>query len=342
MHTTRLHTLHLSVLLVAMAGACSTTQAPGAPVLLFTMGMHIEPFGQTAQGYGTSSPGDYNNPQFFERHVQDILTVTRMVESHGGRMTIQAQSPFTTAAIQRGNSVLADLAARGHEIALHFHEDAHLGKSSSSLPVEQWCDVMKQEVALIQQAAAATTARPIRYWSGGNLYPNAYDAAECAGLNVNSDWKNPQSQSTDLALVGVNPWRPAGGTDGQDLSLFVQHDPEGAIVFLPEGKYDEADFASMRRSENAGGDAAYFEYLKSQLSASIEAAQADKVNVFHFTIHPGEFRGATDQPFAVIESFLTDAIDALVAEGKVKWATFSEMADAFVAWEAAHPGADPK
>ncbi len=302
----------------------------GKAVLYFTIGMHIEPMGETAQGFASGGKGDYHNPRFFERHVQDILAVTQMVEAHGGRMTIQAQSPFTTVAIESGNTILADLAARGHEIALHFHEDAHLGKNSSALSVQQWCDVMKEEIGYITQASGVTG---VRYWSGGNLYPSLYEAAECAGLSVNSDWKNPQTQTTDLALVGVNPWRPAGGTDGADFTLFTQHDPNGAIIFLPEGQYDTNNFASMRRNDEAGGDEAYFEYLEASLYASLAAAQPGKVNVFHFTIHPGEFRGNPQDPFGVIEKFLTEVVDPLVASGDVQWMTLSEMADAYAATE---------
>jgi len=301
----------------------------GEAVLLFTIGMHIEPMGKTAQGYG-GGKGDYREPVFFDKHVQDIITVTQIVEAHGGHMTIQAQSPFTTVAIESGNTILADLASRGHEIALHFHEDAHLGKNSESLGVQQWCNVLKQEISLITQTSGVTG---IRYWSGGNLYPQMYEAAACAELGVNSDWKNPQLQETDLSLVGVNPWRPAGGTDGVDFTLFAQHDPNGKVVFLPEGQYDTTNFAAMRRSDDAGGDEAYFEYLKTQLYASLDAAQAGKTNVFHFTIHPGEFRGNPQHPFDVIEKFLTEVVDPLVASGQVRWATFSEMADAYAATE---------
>ena len=310
------------------------TEAPSQPevqneagdaVLYFTIGMHIEPMGETAQGYG-GGKADYHNPQFFDKQVKDILEVTQLVESHGGRITIQAQSPFTTVAIESGNTILADLAASGHEIALHFHEDAHMGKNSSALQPLDWCNVLKEEIGYITQASGVTD---IRYWSGGNLYVDMYEAAECAGLDVNSDWKNPNTQSTDLSLVGVNPWRPAGGTDGADFTLFTQNDPNGAIVFLPEGQYDKTDFAASRRSDEAGGDEAYFEYLKESLYASLAAAEAGKVNVFHFTIHPGEFRGNPQDPFGVIEKFLTEVVDPLVASGDVQWMTLSEMADAY-------------
>ncbi|NCP87064.1 MAG: hypothetical protein CO094_06615 [Anaerolineae bacterium CG_4_9_14_3_um_filter_57_17] len=65
-----------------------TTSSPvpneaGKAVLLFTIGMHIEPMGETAQGY-SSGKGDYHQPQFFSHQVQDILAVTQIVEAHGG------------------------------------------------------------------------------------------------------------------------------------------------------------------------------------------------------------------------------------------------------------------
>jgi hypothetical protein len=311
------------------APVIESAPANSAAVLYFTIGMHIEPMGETAQGV-QSGKGDYHEAFFFEKHVQDILAVTQIVEAHGGRMTIQAQSPFTMVAIESGNTILADLSARGHEMALHFHESAHLGKNGNALPVVKWCEVMQEEIGYIKQASGATN---IRYWSGGNLYVNIFEAAQCAGLNVNSDWKNPDTQTTPLEFVGVNPWRPSGGTDGANLAAFTRHDPNGAVVFLPEGQYAKTDFASMRRSETAGGDEAYFEFLKESLYASLQAADADKVNVFHFTVHPGEFRGDPQHPFEVIEKFLTEVVDPLVASGQVKWMTLSQMADAYAATE---------
>ena len=329
------------------AGDLAPQNSPAASqpaVLLFGIGMHIEPLGASVSelaggsarpdgaklGGGKRRP-DYNQPQAFERGVQDIQAVAQIIEDHAGRLTIQAQTPFSRLDSQAGSAVLAELAANGHEIGLHFHEDAHLGKNSENLPPETWCAVMKEEIDLIQKASNGVQ---IRYWSGGNLYPQLYTAAACAGLDINSDWKNPATQSTPLELTGVQPWRPAGGTDGQDFTAFVQHDPQGNIIFLPEGQYERTDFASMRRSQSPGGDQAYFDFLAQSLRDSLAAAQAGQVNVFHFTIHPGEFRGDPAQPFAVIERFLSEVVDPLVASGQVRWATFSEMADAYRAWEA--------
>jgi hypothetical protein len=324
-----------ALLLAACAAAPAAGGASTAPVLLFDVGMHIEPFGATVSKIvtGNTAPpnapqsqnGDFNNPQYFKNHVQAIQTVAAIVEKHGGRMTIQTQSPFTTEAIKLNYSIFTDLESRGHEIALHFHEDAHLGKNGNSLPAETWCAVMKEEIDLIHQAGAK---QPIRYWSGGNLYPNLLQAAACAGLDVNSDWKNPQTQTADPALIGIHPWRPAGGVNGTDVSKFAQNDPNGKIIYLPDGIFERNDFNSMRRADGTGGDEAYFEFLKQSLQQSLAAAQSGKTNVFHITIHSGEFRGDPKNPFGVIDKFLTEVVDPFVKQGKVKWATFSQMADA--------------
>jgi acetyl esterase/lipase len=306
--------------------------------------MHIEPFGATPSEIVGGGPSlnpqpDYNNRGFFQRHIQDINTIVGIVERHGGRMTIQAQTPFTRVAAQDGVTILADLEARGHEIGLHFHEDAHLGRNPERWPAETWCAVMKEEIGFIDQAGVKNH---VRYWSGGNLYSGILDAASCAGLDVNSDWKNPRTQTTDAKLLGVHPWRPSAGPTASDVSGFAQHDPDGKIIFLPEGNYSRTDFASARRAGEFGGDEGYFEFLKGELYRSLESARADRVNVFHFTIHPGEFRGSNTQPFGVIDRWLTNVIDPLVQAGRVRWATFSGMAEAFQAWEQANPGIDPR
>ncbi len=315
--------------------------APGGssfPVLLFGIGMHVEPVGQTMQGYGAAGP-DYRQGPLFDRHVQDILAVARMVERHGGRLTIQIQSPFTQAVIASGSTLLRDLEARGHEIALHFHEDAHLGGNAEALPMETWCSVMNEEIAYIREAGVQ---KPIRYWSGGNLYLHILQAAACAGLDVYSDWKNPHTQTTDPLVLGVHPWRPAAGPSETDLTNFAVHDPHGRIIFLPEGAYDPEKFARKRQIITQGGDQAWFEVLREALENSLASARADRVNVFHFTLHPGEFRGDPARPFGVLEDFLTHVVDPLVQAGKIRWATFSQMADEFIAWEKANPGVDPR
>ncbi len=309
------------------------------PVILFSIGMHVEPFGESMQGYIANNKGDYADPAFFKLHSNYIRTVAEMVAAHGGVMTIQVQSPFTETVVLSNSTILSDLASMGFEIALHFHEDAHLGKKSASLSPDKWCEVMQEEINLIKMASGVDE---VTYWSGGNLYPRVFQAAACAGLKVNSDWKSPETQTTDMSLQGINPWRPSGGTNGEDFTRISTHDSMGKIIFLPEGQFDREDVMTIKQSEAAGGDEAYFAYLEQSLMNSLEMASVDKVNVFHFTVHPAEFRGDPAAPFAVLDKFLTEVIDPLVASGKAQWATFSQMADAYQTWELENPGSNPR
>jgi hypothetical protein len=315
--------------------------------LLFCIGVHVEPMGATpsklvpnaAQPPGRPGP-DYNREAFFRRHVADLQALAAIAEKHGGRMTVQVQTPFTSVCVKTGERILAEFERRGHEIALHFHEDAHLGRNGGSLLVETWTAVMKEEIELIKKAGATR----VRYWSGGNLYPDVLKAAAAVGLDVMSDHKNPRVQRTFPELLAINPWRPAGGPTAEDIAAFAKHDPSGKIVYLPDGIFTRTDFNSMRRSEFAGSEAKYFDFLADSLRASLKAARADRVNVFHITVHAGEFRGGPDaeKPFGVIDRWLTDAVAPLVKAGSVKWATFSEMADAFRVWEKKNPGVQPR
>lgn len=318
-------------------GAAAPGQSTETQPLLFGIGMHIEPLGATAQmgSQPAAAGGDYNNAATFAKGVESIQAVVDIVQAHDGRLTIQAQSPFTTTAIKTDSTVLSDWEDAGNEVGLHFHEDAHLGKGGNTLPAGRWCEAMREEVDLLHEAGVDV----VDYWSGGNLYPQLFEAAACAGLSVNGDWKNPSTQETPSELLGASPWRPSGGTDGLDVAVFAGHDPEGAVVFVPDGRSERGNFPSAARDE--GGEA-YFAYLEESLLAAIQGVEPGGVNVFHFTIHPGEFRGDPADQFAIIDRFLAEVVDPLVAAGEVRWATLSEMAAAFEEWEADHPGEDPR
>jgi len=320
----------------------------GEPVLLFGIGVHIEPFDAQVSSIAIQAGAeprtldprqmDYNRRPDFERHVEDLLNLAAAVELHGGVLTVQAQTPFTTSSIRFGNTLLSDLADRGHEIGLHFHENVHLGNGDEDLPPEVWTAVMQEEIDLICQTGVES---PINYWSGGNLYPQVLQAAADAGLSINSDWKNPSSQSTPATLMGIHPWRPADGTDGQDVTAFATHDPEGAIIFLPGGIVDPVAFANKQQIKEQDGLEGWLDVLEEALIDSLAAARTDRVNVFHFTVHPGEFVEDPNAPYFMLGDFLDDVVDPLVEAGRIQWATFSQMAEAFEAWEAEHPDIDP-
>ena len=199
---------------------------------------------------------------------------------------------------------------------------------------------MKEEIALLKKAGATK----VNYWSGGNLYPGLLKAASSAGLSVMSDYKNRNTQQSDKLLNTVNPWRPQAGPKEGDMAGFAKHDSGAPIVYLPDGMFPDTSASANIRAKKQGGSSAYFDYLTKALVLSLQNAKSDKVNVFHITVHPGEFHGSpkTDKPFEVIDKWLTQIVSPLVQQGKVKWATFSEMAKTYQSWEAKNPGVSPR
>jgi hypothetical protein len=331
--------------------------------LLFCVGVHVEPLGatvsklvRTAAGEAPSSPpraarakpvggaspagSGYEFEGLFQRHVADLQTLAEIVQRHGGKLTVQAQTPFTRKLAGAKHPLFRNLEQRGHELALHFHEDAHLGFNSGALPAETWTAVMREEIDWVQKAGASR----IRYWSGGNLYPQVLAAAGRAGLEVMSDYKNPRTQRDDERLLAVNPWRPAEGPSAAELAGFARHSAGGPIIYLPNGVFERTDHSGMRRSPEMGGDYPYFDALTQGLELSLRAARPDRVNVFHITVHAGEFRGGPQavRPFGVIDDWLGAVVAPAVKAGKIRWATFSEMADAYKAWEKANPNVPPR
>lgn len=326
-----------------------------APLLL-CVGLHIEPFGSDVsslvpgrpnrppraadgggapdamggpRGGGPRGRASYHEADFLRIHIESIRRLDATIRRSGGVMTVQAQTPFTRLCAEQGNTVLSDLKAAGHEIALHFHEQAHLGPACDRLPVSVWTAVMKEEIGWILKACPAAS---VRYWSGGNNYPGILDAAADAGLDVMSDHKNPHIQRTFPELLAIHPWRPAGGPTEESIEAFARHDPAARIVYLPDGIFADGDFRARKQE----GDIAYLNSITGGLVMSLRAARKDRVNVFHMTVHPGELRDADFAPW------VEKVVDPLVKDGRAKWATFSRMADAYRAWEKANPGVDPR
>jgi hypothetical protein len=52
-------------------------------------------------------------------------------------------------------------------------------------------------------------------------------------------------------------------------------------------------------------------------------------------LHPSDFfgPGSDEEKLQVWDEWLTTVVDPLVADGRIQWATMSDIADAFIVWE---------
>ncbi len=287
--------------------------------ILFTLGVHVEPH------------REYLDPARYDLDRSRLVRLAEIVERHGGRLVIQVQRPFTEVAHRRGDTLLADLARRGHEIALHYHEDFHL-PNASARSVSDWVSALGREIALSE----ALSGQRVTTWSGGNLYPGMFAAASAVGLEANINYKDPTTQGIPAAFMVVNPWRPAGAAS---VTERVSPDPAGRIVYVPSGIWP----AHCPGAEGVPKPYTYraFDYVTVALRNSLHAADPRKVNTFLATVHPGDFLVPADDEaeFAVWEAWLNRILDPLVASGRVRWATVAEMAEVFRTWESEHGSA---
>lgn len=307
---------------VLLSSAGLTAQQTAA-VLLFEIGIHVEPF-----GLSDGDPADYADEDYFRRHAAYLRSLAALAEKHGGRLTIQVQSPFSDHALEYDN-VIGELHNRGHEIGFHFHEDAHLGRNSANLSVTRWTTVVSQQIEKIR----ALGVDRVRHWSGGNLYSHALEVAEATGLDVKSDWKDPATQSIDPLLKTTTPWRPAGSPSGADVTLFAQHDPNGTLVFLPPGISDPFGFVSADVYAASRPPQALQAYWSDGLAGSLSAAaqRPTLTHTFHITLHPGELQQNRLGGDTTLDEWLSREIDPLFIAGRVRWGTYSEIADAYTA-----------
>jgi hypothetical protein len=185
--------------------------------LYFGIGVHIEPI------------AEYMEDFVYQRDSERLRCLAEIVAAHGEVLTIQTQTSFDDKAQQLGDTIFADLAAQGHEIALHFHEDAHIPDADDQ-PVEVWVTTLEEGIDLIEELSGVE----VRTWSGSNVYAHLYEAAEEVGLEVNLNYKNRETQQSDERFTILTPWRPAGATSVEERTT---HDPDGAVIYIPSGVF---------------------------------------------------------------------------------------------------------
>ncbi len=288
--------------------------SPSAP-LYFGIVVHIEPH------------EEYLNEDRYRRDAERLRRVAEIVAAHGGKMTVQTQPPFLDVAEQLGDPIHSELAAMGNEIGLHFHEDVYVGSNSDTLPVGDYASAMTELRMRIEEVSGVRVTN----WAGGNTYIHMWEAAAQAGFRTNCNYKNRYTQTSAPGFAVVNPWRPAGAANEMER---LAHDPDGSIVYVPSGVFpihcQKLEAVPRPYCHEA------FDYVTRALRASLQSATPGMVNTFYVTFHPGDFLEPQDdeEDFAVWDAWLTEIVDPLVADGRLRWATIEEMATAFEAWEA--------
>lgn len=264
----------------------------------------------------------YADPQVFARGVAELEAMSELFLAHGAKLTVNVQDPFLDVVLAQGHPILQGLAAAGHELAIHFHENEQLGPGSDDLPPATWADRLAAMKAQIESAAGGLAT--VRAMSGGNTYARLFEALTLAGLDLKVNFKIPETQRSVPPALTVTPYFP--GAWGSEAALLRGGGEE--VLFIPQGVYPL--HCNGSGGVNAPTGPWPFDYVTRALAASLASSAPDQVQVqgVVFSLNRLAADPATfAQQIGLWERWFAEVLDPLAEAGRLGYATNAEIAD---------------
>lgn len=279
--------------------------APDGTKLLFSIVMHIEPHS------GGKNP-DYRDEKYFRMQAESLRKFCALLEKHGAKLTIQAQSPFTDSC-KKWDNPLPELERNGHEIATHFHEDAWVKNTDTK-------ENRKAALAKIKKSVDDLGIAENLTLCGGWQWDDLGEIASSLGFKYVDNYKNPKTQTGLTQNFTVFPHR----ISDRDVKAV---DPNGKILYVTEGFWaDQKKIASIPPNPTPED----FDGVTKMFNASFPKLELGKVCTANFVMHLSDFNpGNTEKTLALYEDYLTRIVDPMVKTGLIQYSTISESGKLF-------------
>ncbi len=298
---------------------------------------------------------------YFHAQTAIFRELARILDAHGGFLTIQPEEDWVLGARRFAPSTLSDL-TRDYGVAYSTHthgpncvdstgrpRSAEDCTRSSQLPgwdvVSDKCCSATVPVyvsnlqGLLSEASGSETTDHNGNWE----YAHPDELAR-VGVKTWSAFKSNETQRTFDVLM-TNPWRPTAASARDNPEAFLTHDPSGGVVFIPGW--------GQSLTQNVERIGARIAPMASQF---IRFADPERVNTFYIVTHVGHFASEDGSKYighdaatgrtTYSDAFLRDlaywdealshVVDPLVAEGYLKWTSLPDMGRLFEQWEATH------
>ena len=298
---------------------------------------------------------------FFWKKTAVFEELAKLFHDHNGFLNIQPELEWALASERYAPTKLAELAeAYGVTYSTHTHGPVCKGPNGT-LYGGGYCEAHHHQPSdhdtriTEQDIATYIQTRRIKFevLSGiqitdhnGNFDMVDKNLLHTIGVRTLSVFKNEETQRTYDALI-TNPWRPSNGNALDDISVFLQHNPTGKLIYVPgvgANLTKRHERVSLKVSRFAG--------------QFINYAERERVNAMNLVLHVDAFlpddpaddldyirvQGGGNPSITYSDEFLyhlgcwddalTQIIDPLVENGYMKWATQTEIAEEFVDWEA--------
>ena len=265
----------------------------------------------------------------FERHAQLMREYAGLFETYGAKLTWESKE-VTDGALKWGDNVLLEMQQRGHGVGVH----ADIGGQKNYDCRYSAADLRAEKEQLESLGVTVRHASGIAShcdWvtaasEAGYLFTTGNVAYAVMSMPLESRPAQYRDCPSPAACHDVfpaelearlHPWRMNSGAD------WLTHDPNGKLVILPSS----GGLCVCQKSDDPSCDAFFGE-----LEQAIALSQPGQVNTYYVSWSLG-------QPIKLeaLESWL-QRMDAYVKAGQVEWKTLPEMYDAYIMWEAAHPG----
>ena len=246
------------------------------------------------------------NEAKFTGHAQNLRMLTNRFSDHRAKLASQPDWTFIEGAEQWDPGLFTWLLDQGMGVDAHTH-------ARNGYTLESVADMLKGNGVPQVRVGNGHFNKTVLF--GTNMFwafsqpqkqtGHPYFEAICA-------YKDSQTGEVDRSTV---VWRPAQSGD------WHVHDPSTPVCYIGGGPL---------------GALKSFMQLEETLRFRAQRTKPGYINVmyWHDSLHNYGPSPQATQRIEKWDAFLGDVVDPLAAQGRVKWATFSEILDAYLALEA--------
>ena len=302
-------------------------------------GTGAAPFFVTTMVHMEGGHIDDVDPDAFAAHLAMLRHGMSVADEYEAKLTIESELPFATAVTESGETILTDALAGGHGVGTH----CDVGYPDPPASLIQFAALLEERKTLMDNLVGPENNRGCSGAGSSADWAQALIAAGFVyvdGLVSIHYLSMPPSARPDLSWT--DEWIRSSGAfhDPAPYELEVRTHPfmvADAMDFLPDqdGTLLISSGGTWALHQQAEGyscsDCAFDTDDATAAIASIKAALAvhdpTRVGKISFHIHVGDL--AAEHAEALRAFF--EAVDVLVTDGRVAWATQGEVYDAFVA-----------
>ena len=294
---------------------------------------------------------------FFWKKTTVFEELARLFHDHNGYLNIQPELEWALASERYAPATYSNL-AENYNVTYSTHTHGPVCKGPDGTPYgAEYChshpeydrNITAQDIgAYIQirrEKFAELSGIPVADHNG-NFDMFNKNILDPAGVQTLSVFKNKYTQKSYDYLY-TNPWRPSNGNALTAISTFLLHNPNNELIYIP-GMGSNLTKRHARVNLKVQRFTAQF----------IKYAEQERVNAMNLVLHVDAFepadpaddfdyirvQGRGDPDITYSDEFLahlqywddmlTETIDPLVESGYLQWATHTEIAEAFITWEA--------